>query len=266
VSDLGQRPSSAPGSALAPDGPTPFAPRLRRLLKKRRIHLAGALSVLFHLGLILALLSAHVAPITRAEPEPIVVELVNVRPLAAPIEKPAPPNPTPVKPPPPRNIFRKTPAPPRDVPVQAAGKGPTAEGTDELSESQIASAATAGGGAPGGSCDMVGWLQRALRKDAMVQNAVAEAHRGKALIVWNGDWVRHGDQDGAGLAAVREAIMWEVAFAPVACRAKPVRGLVMISLNDGPGAARIVVGAGNWHWSDLLLSRSAASGDALPAE
>ena len=77
-------------------------------------------------------------------------------------------------------------------------------------------------------------LQAALRKDARVRAAVAEAHRGRALRVWNGDWVRHGEQEGNGLAAVREAIMWEVGFAPVACRNEPVRGLVAISLNDGP--------------------------------
>lgn len=101
-------------------------------------------------------------------------------------------------------------------------------------------------------------LQTALRKDRLVQAAAAEAHRGqglgggKAIRVWNGDWIRHGEQEGNGLAAVREAIMWEVGFAPAACRAERVHGLVLISLNDAPGAARLVVGSGDWRWSDLL--------------
>ena len=102
---------------------------------------------------------------------------------------------------------------------------------------------------------MTRWLQSALRKDGRVQAAVAEASGGRAIRVWNGDWVRHGEQEGNGLAAVREAIMWEVAFAPAACRAEPVHGLVAISLSDGPGASRVVMGAGDWRWSDLLHPR-----------
>ena len=87
----------------------------------------------------------------------------------------------------------------------------------------------------------------------MVQAAVAEAHApGKAMFVWNGDWIRSQGQDGNGLAAVREAIMWEIAFAPEACRAQPVHGLVLLSLNDGPGAGRLVMGEGDWRWSDML--------------
>ena len=65
--------------------------------------------------------------------------------------------------------------------------------------------------------------------------------------------MRHGDQDGAGLAAVREALTWEIAFAPKACRAQPVRGLVLFTLGDG---ARIVVGQAEWRWGDLLFARS----------
>jgi hypothetical protein len=31
---------------------------------------------------------------------------------------------------------------------------------------------------------------------------------------------------------------------------------VLLSLNDGPGAARVALGSGEWRWSDLLFSRS----------
>ncbi|HEX7885183.1 MAG TPA: hypothetical protein VF474_04335, partial [Phenylobacterium sp.] len=129
-----------------------------------------------------------------------------------------------------------------------------------VSDAELASAATAGmggsGGGGGGQCNMVGWLQRKLRQDRRVQAAMAEAHQGRAIRVWNGDWVRHPGQEGDGLAAVREAIMWEVAFAPEACRRQRVRGLIVVSLDDGPGSARVVVGAGDWRWSDLLFARS----------
>ncbi len=77
-----------------------------------------------------------------------------------------------------------------------------------------------------------------------------------AIRVWNGDWVTHPGQEGKGLASVREAIMWEVAFAPEACRQQRVRGLIVVSLDDGPASPRVVVGAGDWRWSDLLFARS----------
>jgi hypothetical protein len=139
-----------------------------------------------------------------------------------------------------------------------ADDGPSANGTDELSDAQIASAATVGSGSTGRACDMAQRLQAALRRDVRVQAAVADA-RSRAILVWNGAWVRHQDQDGNGLAAVREAIMWEVGFAPEACRDQPVHGLVLISLRDGPGSARLVVGSGEWRWSDLLGARHRAT-------
>jgi hypothetical protein len=74
-------------------------------------------------------------------------------------------------------------------------------------------------------------------------------------MVWNGDWVQSHSEDGKGLAAVREAIIWEIAFAPAACRTQPMHGLMLISLNDGSESARLAVGHGEWRWSDLLALR-----------
>lgn len=206
--------------------------------------------------LLLALLHAQAIAPPAAEVRPLAVQLVTLRP---PAQAPAPPAPTPpapaaAEPPPPRAVLRPTPLPAPADPLPA-GEGPSAAGTAEVSEAALASAATAGSGGGGGGCDMTRWLQTALRKDARVQAALTEAHRGKAVMIWNGAWIRDGDQDGNGLAAVREAIQWEVGFAPVACRNEPVHGLVLISLNDGPGSSRLVVGSGDWRWSDLLHVR-----------
>jgi len=236
----------------------------KRRSGRRRGLLTASASVAGHALLIFVLVSAHrdspkVAP---PEPPPIPVQLVEARPVAKVETPPAAAPPTPVKPPPPpRNIARRTPAR-RDIVPVPASEGPSSVGVAELSDSQVASAATAGSGPSGRPCDMIRRLQAALRKDALVQAAVADARAagsGKALLVWNGDWIRSNGQDGAGLAAVREAIMWEVGFAPEACRAEPVHGLVLISLTDGPGAARLVVGAGDWRWSDLLRPRRGAA-------
>jgi hypothetical protein len=226
--------------------------------------LTVALSVGLHAAVLGAFLFTQSDTRQAAEREPIDVAMLDLRPppapAPAPVPQPAPaPAPTtaaakpaPAKPTPPRSLARPTPAP-RAAAELAAGAGPPGDSAGDLSDAQVAGAAVAGSGRGGGPCDMAGRLQTALRKDALVQAAAAQASAdGRAMLVWNGDWVRSHGQDGAGLAAVREVIMWEVAFAPKACRAEAVHGLVLLSMNDTPGAARLVVGSGQWRWSDLL--------------
>jgi hypothetical protein len=100
---------------------------------------------------------------------------------------------------------------------------------------------------------MIGRLQAALRADPEVRAAVAQAHRadgrGRALLVWDGDWVQTPGQAGKGLAGLRQAIALEVAFAPEACRRQPMRGLVLITFEGGP---RVVFGTADWRWSQML--------------
>lgn len=116
------------------------------------------------------------------------------------------------------------------------------------------------GGGTGGSCDMVRRLQDALRADPEVRAAVAQAHRampasGRAILVWDGDWIQDPAQSGKGLAGVRQAIALEIAFAPRECRTQPMRGLAVIAFADGPGAPRLALGESSWRWSDLLGAR-----------
>jgi len=159
------------------------------------------------------------------------------------------------------------PVPPPEVepePVEAVGDAVTLEPpntSDLLSESQLAGAMSAeaegsgggesaGGGSGGGGCNTARVLQRALQRDPMVSRAVMSAGRaGKAVMLWDGAWVRSGDQDGKGLSGVRQALTWELAFTPAACRDKRMQGLVVLSLVDG---TRFAIGAENWRWSDLL--------------
>ena len=234
------------------------AAQARRRSRRRRGAAIAILSLAGHLAVLAALVWAPHEPARLAEPEPIAVALV-AGPAAPSPEPPsaAPPSPAP---PPPRNLARPTRVP-TDVKPLPACEGRTEGAGVELSDAQLASAAAAGSGGGGRPCDMARRLQAALRKDARVQAAIADARgpgaAGKPLFIWNGDWIRSRGQDGAGLAAVREAIMWEVAFAPEACRAEPVHGLVLFSMNDGPGAGGVVVGSGEWRWSDLLRPRPA---------
>jgi hypothetical protein len=227
-----------------------------------------------HVAILLALLWAQPQPAKEFDPRPVTVTLVAPpRPAPLPLAPPAPARaaaaqpspakPSPVKPPPPRRHVARSPPPDVEPLPATAREAPAAAWGPGLSAGQLAGASSADSGPPGGACDMARWLQRALRRDSLVQTAVAGAG-GKAIMVWNGDWVRNNSEDGRGLAAVREAIMWEVAFAPAACKAEPVHGLVLISLGARPGAARLAVGSGEWRWSDLLTARAADASEEAP--
>jgi len=224
-------------------------------------------------------------PPLEPPPPPVLLPVGDPAP-AAPAEAPAPKTPEPPKPakpkppPTPARIVKKlepTETPPRYVPPE-----PPPQITEvSVSAADLANATTAeseaagggggagdgfgsaGGGAgsgSGGRCDMVARLQRKLRNDPSVRAALARARRapgfeGRPLMIWNGDWVRHGEEEGKGLASLRQAIAVEVAFSPKACRAQRMRGLVLLSLADSPGVSRVVLGTGAWRWSDLLSLR-----------
>ncbi|HEY2011116.1 MAG TPA: hypothetical protein VGH23_19155 [Rhizomicrobium sp.] len=235
-----------PGPALT--GTTPA--------KRRTRFLAGAFTVVVHIGaLALLLLPRGSAPPSHVEPtsEPIQVSLLDT-------PKPQPPGPPDVDmaapeaaaaPPLPHFTTRAT--------VQAAVT-PKPDNSDLLSDSQLAGAASAGegGGGGGGSCDLARAVQQALRRDPMVRAAAENANRlGKSVMLWNGDWVRSGGEDGKGLSAVREAVTWEVAFAPQACRNQRMHGLVLLSLTDG--RTRFAIGGSDWRWADLLSVRGATA-------
>ncbi len=251
--------------------------------------LSAAVSVGAHLaiGLVLLNLEPGETPLP-VEPQAVRVSIVPPpEPPAPPAPEPSPaptsepaaatpepaaaaapkPTPTPVKP---RTSPRPTPAKPEVEPlpaIEAAAPAPIAT----VSDAALAGALTAGAGegagsgggggdgsgGGGGRCDMVRRLQDALRRDSDVRAAAARVQRspearGRAILVWNGDWIRNGVQEGKGLAGVRQAISLEVAFAPEACRNAPVNGLVLISLDDRADSARLVLGGGAWRWTDLL--------------
>jgi hypothetical protein len=229
----------------------------RARAQRRRRRIVGALpSLAGHLAILAAiLLVRHPLPERMVEDAPISVSLVpGIKPAPEPKAEVEAPKPK-ATPPKQHSLVRRAAARPTpDAPTAAKEPKPPQQGV-ELSETDVAGAASADSGGGGGSCDLARQLQGALRRDPLVQQAVAGS-AGKAIMVWNGDWVRTNGEDGKGLAAVREAIMWEIAFAPEACRSRPVHGLVLLSMNSGPGAARLAVGAGEWRWSDLLKATS----------
>ena len=222
---------------------------------------AVVVSTAFHAALIAGLISARAQPLRRVEasPPPMVMVTFTPPPVPPPPPKPATPKPSPAKPPPPPSIARRVPAPRRpDSPAAAKTAKVAAVASldtgSELSEGQLAGAGDADSGPPGGACNMAKRVQTALRNDPLVRAAVV-GQAGKATLVWNGDWVRGHGEDGKGLAAVREAILWEVGFAPEACRHQSVHGLIVLSVNGAGGTTRLALGAGDWRWSDVLRMR-----------
>jgi hypothetical protein len=226
-------------------GPRRFGDAGRAPGLRRRRLLAAAFTAAVHLAALSALIFLHTkAPPAHVGPPPMELSLVE-------LPKPNPPGPPDATEPEagiPKSFLQLA-EPRATAPVLAYAETP--DMSDLLSESQLAGAARAGEGGGGGVCDMALILQQALRRDPLVHIAVAQSNRaGKAILLWNGDWVRSGDQDGKGLSAVREAILWEVAFAPEACRNLRVHGLVLLTLADS--GTRFAIGAGDWRWSDLL--------------
>ena len=233
-----------------------------------RTHRAASAGVVIAVHLAILFLLVRAVPHTPValEPEAVTVSLIAPPPVptppAASTSNAAGPSPKPKAGPPrrpvrsaaPRKALAKAPSPFRAAPVVGLQPG--------VSEAELQGAITAGSGSgdSGGAgmrCDMVRRLQAALRRDARVQAAAATVHRAgsRAVLIWSGDWIQSPGEEGKGLAGVRQAISLEIAFAPEACRAQPVHGLVLITLNDAPGSARLVLGGGVWRWSDLLHLR-----------
>jgi len=223
----------------------------RRLLARRgRVAAGVGLSLAAHACILFALIWTRLIPLPSDEPRAVVVQLVAERPPVPPAPPAPKPKPKPATNKPAAPKVKLRPPPPHEVETLPVAAG-RAVGTGMwMTDAQLAGAASAGGGG-GGACDMARRVQEALRKDPLVRNAVVPMG-GRAVMVWNGDWVQSNGEDGKGLAAVREAVMWEVGFAPAACRAEPVRGLIVFSMGAGPGSPRLVMGMGQWRWSDLL--------------
>ena len=246
----------------------PVPPARRRRLARRRV--AGlAFSVGAHVLVLAFLMWSPQPPPNPPEPPAISVALVDESVLAVPAASvaPAPPAPAPAATPQPapapapaKPVPRPTMVKPRPEPTRAerlaAEDAPASGAGSILSEAQLAGAASAGGGGgeAGGPCDMAGRLQAVLRRDPLVQAAVARI-AGKSYRVWDGSWVWMQGDIGQGFTAVRQAMEWEIAYAPAACRAKPMHGLVVFSLNEGHGPVRLAVGSGDWRWNDLVTAR-----------
>lgn len=222
-----------------------------------RTHLAWVISVAAHVIVLTVLFSLR-AEQTAPRIAPIVMGLVEL----PDEEPPGPPEASPEAPPAApvavQQIVQPTPTKEASVSESASAENdaPMVDTfSDVMSDSQLAGAvdvreAGTGGGGGVGGCDMAHAVQQALRRDPAIRATLQKANRlGKSILLWDGDWVRAGTQDGKGLSGIREAVMWEVAFAPEACRTKPMQGVVLLSLDDG---TRFAIGSSAWRWSDLL--------------
>lgn len=223
----------------------------------------AAVSLLVHAAVLLTLGAALFRAPSPPEPQPITVALIKDPPLVDPLPQETAPAGAAAAPAPAASAARKPrPAPSAAPPLLPAAETPSKdeEGVAaEVGEAALAGAGNADSGPSPHGCELIRRVQNALRKDPLVQSEIASLRRspgaaGGAVLVWDGDWVRAPSEDGKGLAAVREAISWEVAFAPPACLEEPVHGLVVLKLRDA-GGPRLALGAGEWRWADLKFAR-----------
>ncbi|HXQ14001.1 MAG TPA: hypothetical protein VN814_05200 [Caulobacteraceae bacterium] len=231
-----------------------LAARRRPARRSRALGIAAA-SIAGHLVVGLALFAAWAKPEPPAyDPPAMTVALVTLPPPAVDPTPPTPAKTAPAAAHAQRSFVRPTPRPAPAASLAAAETGQSADVARGLSNAALAGAATAASGGGDGGCNMARRLEQDLGHDRLVQSAVS-GFAGKAVLVWNGDWVWIDGEDGKGLTAVRQAMMWDIAFSPQACRAQPMHGLVVIAANGG---ARLVVGSGAWRWSDLLVPHPGA--------
>jgi hypothetical protein len=230
-----------------------LAARRRPARRSRALGIAAG-SIVGHLVVGLALFAAWARPEPPAyDPPAMTVALVTLPPPAATPTPPSAAKTAPAAAHAQASIVRPTPRRAPAASLAAAETGLSTDVVPGLSNAALAGAATAASGGEGG-CNMARRLEEDLGHDHLVQGAVA-GFAGKAVMVWNGDWVWIDGEDGKGLTAVRQAMMWDIAFSPQACRAQPMHGLVVIAANSG---ARLVVGSGAWRWSDLLVPHPGA--------
>ena len=229
---------------------------LDRLWRRGRTNrlLSVGVSLAIHGAILLGFITARTDVVLLEPLTPVTVVLVDVLRLAPPTSQPvaeaaAPPPDFPLAK---ADVAPSLPtAPGRSTEVVVKAHSETAGTRVSLGEAELAGAVSADAGPPSGICDMARRVQSALRKDHIVL-AAAAGSAGQTLLVWNGDWVQGPGEEGKGMAAVREAIMWEVAFAPPECRAQAAHGLILLSLSSTAGTLRLALGSGNWRWSDLL--------------
>lgn len=229
----------------------------------RRTGAAAGVSLCAHVAVLAAAALARFAVADPPTAPVMIAALVPADVLAAPGPPLAASAPA-AGPSPPKSLEKTPPKAPRRQARTSAVPSPiTADPGPkqavEIGEAALTGAGTADAGPSPRGCELTRRVQAALRRDTLVASELAGVRRAPggrgAFLVWDGDWVRSNAQDGKGLAAVREAISWEVGFAPAACRSEPVHGLVVLSLGDGPAPVRLALGAAEWRWSDLLIAR-----------
>jgi hypothetical protein len=205
---------------------------------------------------------AGVVPITLVDQPGAAPAAASPSPLKPETDAPPPPAVRPT----PRPLPASPPEKRREV---AAGRidRTRADEVRSFERGPTASTGPAPGAAPAGlatateseiqDCHVGQSLEAALRRNPRVLAAVIQARRpsstfGNAIVIWNGDWVRSRDEDGKGLAAVREAISLQIVSESPKCLAQPMRGQILIAFGQAADDASLAIGGTAWRWSDLL--------------
>jgi len=238
---------------MSKTGETPRQRPLRRLL----VITASVLLAHLTAGAWLALAPVPMAGMESLEGSAINLSLANLAPTDADSPQPSlsgkksrPPRQSPSSPAPPAS-----PTPPEDGP-----ESPVADPADDNSASVSARPWIIGADEP---CDMVGGVEARMQADPAVLKALSalppDARSvANAVMLWDGAWTL-GPSPSAALLALDQGLGRALNGAPPGCLDAQVLGPRLVTLRDARGATLLVIGSGEWRWSQL-------SAAGLPAQ
>jgi hypothetical protein len=152
------------------------------------------------------------------------------------------------------------PVDPRDAPdVLAAVHALIGEASSQAqAATAVGRVATAGSG--GDACGLAALLSRKLQADADLRANLARLPRdarsvANAVMLWDGGWVTARTRDAeVALAGVRASLRAATAGVDVGCLEQAQAGPNLLTIVEDDIATVLVVGSGDWSWSDVLAT------------
>lgn len=247
-------PHHVTGSAIM--NKTGDASRQRHLV--RRLEITAAV-LLAHLtaGAWLAVAPAPMPGMESPEGSAINLSLANLAPADADSPQPSFSGKTASRP----RQSQSSPAPPANpMPPEDGPESPVADPADDDTASVGALPWMIGVDEP---CDMVSGVEARMQADPAVLEALGALPPNarsvaNAVMLWDGAWTL-GPSPSAALVALDQGLERALTGAPPGCLDAQVLGPRLVTLRDSRGATLLVIGSGEWRWSQL-------SGAGLPAQ
>ena len=221
----------------------------QRHLGRRVVITAAVLLAHLTAGAWLALAQAPMPGMESPEGSAINLSLVNLAPAEADPPQPSLSGKTSRRP----RQSQSLPAPPASpMPPEDGPESPVANPADEDTASVSARPWISGVDEP---CDMVSGVEARMQADPAVLAALSalplDARSvANAVMLWDGAWTL-GPSPSAALVALDQGLGRALNGAPQGCLDAQVLGPRLVTLRDSRGATLLVIGSGEWRWSQL---------------